>query len=257
MRSTLMKVALVQFAPKLNRSNLENIVDLIEQHKSADVVVFPELALSGYLLQDKLFEDAWKIEELDVIAEASKECDVVIGAALWDNGKVYNSALYFSGGQLIHIHHKNHLPTYGMFEEGRYFACGNDIHVFPTPSGTAVMVVCEDLWRADTIAKISASNAEILYVLAASPARNFTDDGLGIEAQWDSLLKATALLSHNYVVFVNRVGFEDGLGFWGGSRVVTPEGEIEYLLPKFENASLEAKLNHRLQKVGRYLAKYA
>ena len=106
-----MKVALVQSSPKLNRTNLKEILARLDQIDDADVVVFSELSLSGYLLQDKLFEDAWNIEELGEIAHASNKCDIIVGAALWDDGKVYNSALYFSRGQLLHIHHKNHLPT--------------------------------------------------------------------------------------------------------------------------------------------------
>jgi omega-amidase len=78
---------------------------------------------------------------------------------------------------------------------------------------------------------------------------------LEIESQWDALLKATALLSHNYVVFVNRVGFEDGLGFWGGSRVITPMGNTEYLLGLFECEEKVCSLDGRLKKLGRYLVK--
>lgn len=251
-----MKVALIQSAPKLNRTNLVDVLALIEVNKEvADVVVFPELSLSGYTLQDKLFEDAWKVEELEGLVEASQTCDIVIGAALWDNGYVFNSALYFSKGSLLHIHHKNHLPTYGMFEEGRYFSAGNVINSFQTPNGNAVMIICEDLWRAESIAAIAASEAEIVYVLAASPARNFGNKGLEIEAQWEALLKTTALLSHNYVIFVNRVGFEDGLGFWGGSLVVSPVGMVEYKLPLFDDTTIVVEINSNLQKVGRYLAK--
>lgn len=252
-----MKVALIQSAPKLNRTNLSDVLALVEANKDAEVVVFPELSLSGYLLQDKLYEDAWKIDELSELAEASQGCDIVIGAALWDNDNVYNSALYFSQGKLLHIHHKNHLPTYGMFEEGRYFCAGDEIKSFKTPYGNAVMVICEDLWRAESIAAIAASDAEIVYVLAASPARDFSDEGISIEDQWDSLLKSTALLSHNYVVFVNRVGFEDGLGFWGGSRVITPMGKTECVLPLFETESKLFSLDQRLKKLGRYLVKHS
>lgn len=250
-----MKVALIQSAPKLSRSNLADVLALIESNKSADVVVFPELALSGYLLQDKLYEDAWKLDELDDLKKASEACDIVIGAALWDEGHVYNSALYFSRGQLVHIHHKNHLPTYGMFEEGRYFSEGNDMTSFRTPHGNAIMVVCEDLWRAETMGVIASSDAEVVYVLAASPARDFTDEGINIESQWDALLKSAALLSHNYVVFVNRVGFEDGLGFWGGSRVISPMGKTEHSLPLFECEEKVCLLDGRLKKLGRYLVK--
>ncbi len=250
-----MKIALVQSSPRLNRTNLEEIVKQIGLNADADVIVFPELSLSGYLLQDKLFEDAWQIDGLETLADASARGDGVVGAALWDGGKVYNAALYFSRGALVHIHRKNHLPTYGMFEEGRYFAAGDAIAAFDTPQGRAVMVVCEDLWRAGTIDAIASSGAEIVYVLAASPARGFGEEGLAIEGQWDALLKATALLSRNYVVFVNRVGFEDGLGFWGGSRVVTPDGEIEHRMGLWESQTSAVTLNRRLQKVGRYITK--
>lgn len=250
-----MNVALIQSAPKLNRSNLQDVLDQIEQNRGADVVVFPELALSGYMLQDKLFEDAWKIDELSPLAAASHGCDIVIGAALWDEGRVHNSALYYSGGKLLHVHHKNHLPTYGMFEEGRYFSAGDELKSFSTSHGEAVMIICEDLWRAETMAQIAASEAETIYVLAASPARDFEETGLGIEAQWDALLKSAALLTHNYVIFVNRVGFEDGLGFWGGSKVIAPLGEIEYRLGLFETEQKICRLDAHLKKLGRYLAK--
>lgn len=250
-----MKVALIQSAPKLSRSNLADVLALIEANNSVDVVVFSELALSGYLLQDKLYEDAWKIEELSDLEKASEQCDIVIGAAVWDEGHVYNSALYFSEGKLLHVHHKNHLPTYGMFEEGRYFSAGDTMTSFVTPYGNAMMVICEDLWRAETIAAIAASDAETVFVLAASPARDFSDEGISIEAQWDSLLKSTALLSHNYVVFVNRVGFEDGLGFWGGSRIISPMGKTEYCLSLFECEEKICSLDGRLKKLGRYLVK--
>ncbi len=251
-----MNIALIQSSPKLNRSNLESVLKLIDANSDADVVVFPELALSGYMLQDKLFEDAWNIDELTPLANASRMCDIVIGAALWDNGKVYNSALYFSKGELLHIHHKNHLPTYGMFEEGRYFAAGNEIKSFQTEYGHVAIVVCEDVWRAQTFAVLSLLDADVIYVLAASPARDFSDDGLLIESQWDALLKSLSLLTKAYVIFVNRVGFEDGLGFWGGSRVITPLGITEHALSLLEEEAQIVSLDHRLQKLERYIAKY-
>lgn len=251
-----MKVALIQSSPQLNRSNLQSVLKLIEAHSGADVVVFSELSLSGYMLQDKLFEDAWKIDELAPLAHASTTCDIVIGAALWDDGKVYNSALYFSKGEVLHIHHKNHLPTYGMFEEGRYFAAGDEIKSFKTAHGTAAIVICEDVWRAQTFATLASLDTDVIYVLAASPARDFSDDGLLIESQWDALLKSLSLLTQAYVIFVNRVGFEDGLGFWGGSRVITPLGATEHLLSLLEEEAQVVSLDHQLQKLQRYIAKH-
>lgn len=252
-----MKVSLIQSAPKLNRSNLQDVLAIVEKHHGSDVVVFPELALNGYLLQDKLFEDAWNVDELQELAAASAQCDIAIGAALWDNGKVYNSALYFSQGALVHIHHKNHLPTYGMFEEGRYFASGNEIKGFKTRHGNAAIVICEDMWRAETLASLALLDPDVIYVLAASPSRDFSDEGLLIERQWDALLKSCALLTHAYVVFVNRVGFEDGLGFWGGSRVITPLGESEHTLSLLDGEEKTVTLNHALQKLQRYIVKHS
>lgn len=252
-----MKTALIQNAPQLNRSNLERAIRSVEAIVgSADVAVFPELALNGYLLQDKVYEDAWKITELDTLISASIGIDIVIGAAIKENGLTYNSALYLSGGELVHMHHKIHLPNYGMFEEARYFFKGERIETFETKAGKTAMLVCEDLWRAEALASLASEKPHIIYVIANSPARDFSDEGLLIEQQWDAILRSTALLCSAYVVFVNRVGFEDGLGFWGGSRVITPAGETEYQLEKFESTLQTVTLDRSLHDVQRWMAKF-
>ncbi len=251
-----MKTALIQNAPRLNRSNLQaSIKTLKELSESADVAVFPELALNGYMLQDKVYEDSWSIEELSELCIVSQAIDIVIGAAIKENGRTYNSALYFSGGELLHMHHKVYLPNYGMFEEARYFFKGESIETFETKVGKTAMLVCEDLWRADSIAALAAEKPDIIYVIANSPARDFSDDGLLIEQQWDAILRSTALLCSAYVVFVNRVGFEDGLGFWGGSRVITPTGEIEYQLERSVPSVKTVGLNRSLHAVQKWMAK--
>ena len=250
------KVALVQNAPRLNRSNFERTLELFHEASSgADVVIFPELSLNGYLLQDKVYEDAWELDELEDLAAASQSVDLIVGAAIKRNSRTYNCALYFSGGEIMHVHDKVHLPNYGMFEEARYFFKGEGIKTFETKFGVTAMLVCEDLWRAETIAELAAAKPHVVYVIANSPARGFGDDGLAIEQQWDALLKSAALLCSTYVVFVNRVGFEDGLGFWGGSRVITPKGEIEHRLSNFDEAVETVKLSHSLYAVEEWLAK--
>ena len=251
-----MTITLVQNAPRLNRSNLEACRALIDAHAAeSDVIVFPELALNGYLLQDKVYEDAWRVEELAPLAEASRACDIVIGAAIKENGRTYNTALCFSGGSLHHLHRKLHLPNYGMFEEARYFFRGDRIESFQTKYGRSVMLVCEDLWRAQTMADVAALKPEFVYVVANSPARGFAEEGLAIEGQWDALLITLALLANSYVVFVNRVGFEDGLGFWGGSRVITPRGGAEAALPLLDEAVVSVSPDNRLHDVEKWLAK--
>jgi len=228
-------ITLVQNAPRLNRSNLESALTLIEKAaENSDVIVFSELSLNGYMLQDKLHEDAWDLDELHTLKEASQKIDIVIGAAVKADGGFYNAALYFSQGEIAHIHNKVHLPNYGMFEEARYFRPGNRIASFSTRFGRAAMLVCEDLWEVNLLEDLEDEHPEIVYVLAASPARGFSDEGLAIEATWQKLLAKAALDMKSEVVFVNRVGFEDGLGFWGGSRILNAEGKIVHELPKFD-----------------------
>lgn len=252
-----MKVALIQNAPRLNRSNLNEVLHIVTMCSAeTDVVVFAELALNGYKLEDKVYEDAWQLEELDALKALSSECDIAVGAAIKEAGRTYNAALYFSGGELLHLHKKVYLPNYGMFEEARYFFKGETIETFGSRYGTTAMVVCEDLWRASVLHALAQAKPDIVYVLAASPARDFSDEGLLIEQQWDALLKSAALLCSAYVIFVNRVGFEDGLGFWGGSRVITPKAEIEHRLDNFAPQQSVVTLNHSLHDLQKWLAKH-
>jgi predicted amidohydrolase len=228
-----MNITLVQNAPKLSRANLDFVVQEVLTCKS-DVIVFAELSLNGYLLQDKLLEDAFLIEELTRLKEASIKIDIVIGAAINIDNEYFNCALYFSKGELVNLHKKVHLPNYGMFEEARYFYSGNGFECFNTSYGTAAMLVCEDLWHPNTVSELYTKRPKIVYALAASPARGFKDDSLVIQEQWYSLIKSLALHCNTKVVFVNRVGFEDGLGFWGGSCVVDNNAQIIHALPLFD-----------------------
>ncbi len=235
-------LTLVQNAPHLNRKNLDEALLLIENaSKNSDIIVFSELSLNGYMLQDKLHEDAWTLSELAALIKASQKIDVVIGAALKERNGFYNSALYLSKGEVAHIHHKIHLPNYGMFEEARYFRPGNQIKSFDTQFGRAAMLVCEDLWEVNLLEDLEDEHPEIIYILAASPARGFSDSGLEIEATWQKLLEKAANDMSADVVFVNRVGFEDGLGFWGGSRYLNANAEVTVQLPKFEIITKQAK----------------
>lgn len=237
-----MKVTLVQNSPKLNRSNLLEIISIVNKHKElSDLIVFPELSLNGYLLQDKLYEDAWNIEELDELKKLSKHVDIVVGAAIREEKVFRNSALYFSSGELLSQHNKVHLPNYGMFEEARYFEAGNVFESFINPHAMnnfphakISMLVCEDLWHEEVHNNLISENPDIIIALVASPARGFSDTGLAIEQQWYKIIKTVAKECKAKLIFVNRVGFEDGLGFWGGSCIVDDNGDIISKLPHYE-----------------------
>lgn len=230
-----MRVTLVQSSPRLNRSNLDDVCNIIQEcSQDSDLIVFSELSLSGYMLQDKLYEDAWDLKELQRLYDLSNDVDIVIGAAIKEGCAFKNSALYFSEGKLLSKHDKVHLPNYGMFEEARYYASGNVFECFESSFAKVSMLVCEDLWNASAAKELYEKNPDIIIVLAASPARGFEDEGLVIKDQWYSLLKSLALHCDAKVIFVNRVGFEDGLGFWGGSCIVDKNAKILHQLPKYE-----------------------
>jgi omega-amidase len=232
-----LKVLIAQYKPSLSKKkNLKKHLEILEETpKDTDVVIFPELSLNGYYLQDKVVEDFWTIEELDEIADVSKDFDIIVGAVLKDGKNFYNTAIYFWGGKVLHIHRKFKLPNYGLFEESRFFAKGDLINSFHSPFGKSVMLVCEDLWSGETIGKLETVDPDMIFVLSNSPTRGFTDDGnLEIVSQWRSILKTTAILVKSKIIFVNRVGFEDGLGFWGGSRIISENGETLQKLELFK-----------------------
>jgi len=230
-----MRVTLAQIAPKLSRVNLQKVIEIINEVKNnTDLIVFPELALSGYLLQDKLREDAWREEELKDVAALSHEVDIAVGAAMRDGELFRNCGLYFSQGKLVAKHIKVHLPNYGMFEEARYFEDGEKFEAFEIGSKRISILVCEDLWHQEVHHELIRLNPDLIVVHVASPARGFDEGNLVIEQKWYAIIQKVAKECNAKLIFVNRVGFEDGLGFWGGSCVVNERGEIIAKLPKFK-----------------------
>lgn len=230
-----MRITLAQTSPRLNRSNIDEAILIIDSLRDkTDLVVFGELSLSGYMLQDKLYEDAWDISELDVLKDLSKHLDIVVGAAIRDGSDFRNSALYFSNGKLLSKHDKVHLPNYGMFEEARYFKSGNRFESFSTKFGKISMAVCEDLWHESAHKSLIKEKPDYIIALVASPARGFGDEGLEIQEKWYEIIKSLALECRAKLLFVNRVGFEDGLGFWGGSCIVDAKANIIHQLPLYE-----------------------
>lgn len=245
----MVKVALAQFRPKLSPDNLRSHW-FLAQSTDADIVIFPELSMNGYKIKDALLEDAFEVDYFRQLRTVGK--DIVLGAAIKEGAKIYNSALYIDKKEIF-IHRKVHLPTYGLFEEGRFFFAGNRFETFETRAGKTAMLICEDAFSGEAFQFIAREKPDLTIVLAASPARGFKEGGLIIEEQWEAILKSLAILSGGYVAFCNRVGFEDGLGFWGGSRLINPIGEVEVRAPYFEEVVVEGELNHRLTLTQKYL----
>jgi predicted amidohydrolase len=235
-------VTLAQIAPRLGdvAANLERHLELIRDAQSggAALVVFPELSLTGYFLKDLVPDVALReqSDELRRLAAASESIDVVAGCVLeTDDARFYNAGLYFSGGRIHHVHRKVYLPTYGLFDEARYLAQGDRFRSFAAPLRVAVpprpwtagMLVCEDMWHPTAVGLLARQGIELLICPSASPGRGVVrGHALGTARSYDSMTRTYAQLFTSYLLYCNRVGFEDGISFWGGSRVVGPDGRL-------------------------------
>jgi predicted amidohydrolase len=236
-------VALAQIAPLLGDllGNLERHRELIgvARERGADLVVFPELSLTGYFLKDLVTDVAVRLggDELGSLAEASRGVDVVAGCILEsDDHRFYNACLYLSDGEVAHVHRKVYLPTYGLFDESRYLAPGSQFRAFPARLGSARprrpwragMLICEDMWHTSSADLLARDGVDVIICPSASPGRGVGPGAeLGTATSYDVMTRTYAQLHTAYVVYCNRVGYEDGINFWGGSRVVDPLGRVD------------------------------
>lgn len=248
-----LNLALAQIATKLGdvQANLDKHLALIEDAKKqkADLMVFPELSLTGYVLQDLVASVAHKPMEDDPVfnrlLKASQDLDLVVGFVDEDlRHRFYISSAYLSGGKVLHVHHKVYLPTYGLFDEGRFFAWGDSIRSFNTRFGRAGMLICEDFWHASPPYLLWLDGADIMLFSSASPGRGLNDREKLESARWvERVSKAYASMFTSFVIHSNRVGFEDGLHFWGGATVNDPNGELIAQGPYFEEAVTYTELD--------------
>ena len=215
-------------------ANLDKHLSLAKEARAAgaDLLVFPELSLTGYVLQDLTPGVALRPNKDDPIfrrlLEASQDLDLVVGFVDEDRrNRFYIAGAYLSRGQVVHVHHKVYLPTYGLFDEGRFFAWGDSIRAFDTRFGRMGILVCEDFWHASPPYLLWLDGAETLLLTSASPGRGLSAEPQLASARWvEHINRAYASLFTTFVAHANRVGFEDGLNFWGGSTVFDPDGEL-------------------------------
>jgi len=227
------RLAVAQIAPTLG--DLEKNLTLHEKmarqaiEQSANLLVFPELSLTGYFLKDQVPSVALRADSplLQRFRELSSRVAMVLGfVEEAPDHRFYNAAAYLEGGEIRHIHRKVYLPTYGIFDEARYLAAGDRIRAFDTALGRMAILICEDLWHPAAPAIAAWDGAEILICPSASPGRGLGQtEPFQNAATWERTLRTCGDLLTSYVVYANRVGYEDGACFWGGSEVVTPGGE--------------------------------
>lgn len=239
-------IALAQINTRLGdvQANLEKHLVWAERARKdgADLVLFPELSLTGYVLQDlvpavaTLSEDEHPV--FRQLLKASKKIDLVVGFVDEDpRHRFYIASAYLSRGRIVHIHHKIYLPTYGLFDEGRFFAPGDSARAFDTRFGRVGMLICEDFWHASPPYLLWLDGADLLLFSSASPGRGLNDRPKLDSSAWvEHTNRAYAGLFTTFVAHANRTGFEDGLNYWGGSTVYDPNGELLAQAPYYEEA---------------------
>jgi NAD+ synthetase len=238
-------VSIAQINPIVGsfKHNITLITEAIEQAKteSADVILFPELVLTGYPPEDLLFRPAFlkRIEEsLASIAELAKGITVIIGSPilLKDKGnnkgsksKLFNGACVLRGGQISYQYAKQHLPNYRVFDEKRYFRRGKQDGIIEINGHKVGLLICEDIWEETPAINARDAGAELLLVLNASPFR------ANKSAERLELLEKRSIQNGLPIVYANLVGAQDELVFDGESLIFDRSGQLIFQAPTFES----------------------
>jgi predicted amidohydrolase len=240
-----LRVALAQLAPRLGllEENLAHHRALLAQSRSggADLVVFPELGLTGYQLQDLAAEVAMRVDDarlLDLAAETTGMSAVVSFVEESSDHRLFISAALMEDGSVRFVHRKLFLPTYGLFDERRFFAAGDRLRAVDSRLGVRLgLAVCEDFWHLAVPETLALDGAQILINVSSSPGRDLAalhEVGLGTAASWRNLMRTYAQLTTSFVIFCNRVGVDETISFWGGSEVIGPSGDAIFTAPLFD-----------------------
>ena len=244
-RVTPLRIALAQIAPRLGAldANLERHRALLTEARDggADLVVFPELGLTGYQLQDLAAEVAMRLDDPRLAELASWTGGLSAVVSFVEESadhRLFIAAALFEDGQLRHVHRKLFLPTYGLFDERRFFAQGDSLRAVPSQLGVGIGIgICEDFWHLSLPQLLALDGAQILINVSSSPGRDLAainEVGLGTATSWRTLMRTYAQLTTSFVVFCNRVGVDESISFWGGSEVIAPSGRALFSAPLYD-----------------------
>ncbi|MDH5712256.1 MAG: NAD+ synthase, partial [Gammaproteobacteria bacterium] len=229
------KVAMVQdnFLVGDIQGNADKIIGLSElsREQGADLVIFPELALTGYPPEDLLYRRSFMVQVEKALAHIQSQVngvDILLGLPLKKGNVYYNSAVWLRDGQFIASYHKQELPNYAVFDEKRYFAAGTQSVVVELKGVKFGLAICEDVWQPGPVAAAKAEGAEVMLVLNASPFH--------VGKYEDRLAVLTRRCQENNlpVLYLNMVGGQDELVFDGESLVMDRSGELVSRAPAFE-----------------------
>lgn len=226
-KTDTLRLALLQFAPRLRAepANIATIARLL-QSAPADLALAPELSLTGYDLRDAVSDVAHP-----TFAALPFTTPTLVGAVESASGLSYNVAALAAAEQTTIVHRKVYLPTYGMFDEGRYFGSGERVAPFDLHGWRVGVLICEDFWHPALPYLHAMQGAHVLLVMAAAPGRGALAGGesgafFASSDAWERIARTTAQLYGIYVAVCNRVGVEGGVTFAGESLVVAPDARV-------------------------------
>lgn len=260
------RLALAQIDPVLGdmQANIGKHMALADKAAAAgaQLVVFPELSLTGYSIKDMNWDLALNLRRdpraVSPLIEKGKTISILAGGV--EEGPsfgLYNAAFLFEGGEVRSVHRKTYPPTYGMFEENRYFSGGTDVRAFDSKHGRFGVLICEDLWHLPLPYLLAQDGAGVILTLVASPTRiSGKEEKPQIATVNAENHRAYARLLSVFVAFCNRVGFEDGVNFWGGSEIVSPDGSCLASAKLFEEDLIIADIDENELRRARRLSRH-
>jgi predicted amidohydrolase len=241
-------VAVAQIASKVG--DKEHNIKLMEKKvkeakkQGANLVVFPELALTGYVCRDLVYELAEPIPRGPSICQITSLAEqenvhIVLGMIEQSskaNAVLHNTAVLVGPEGFIGKYQKMHLPTHSVFEEKRYYRPGYQTPIFETSLGKIGMIICYDIYFPELTRILRLKGAQLIVCISASPS---TRRGF-----FEVLTMARAMENTVFLAFTNLVGIEDGLQFWGGSRIIAPSGNVIAQAKYDEEDLVVAKINY-------------
>jgi len=235
----LVRIALGQIDSALGdvAANVEQMRERVRQatFAGADLTVFPELAMHGYALGYAGGDRSVCARDERLTALSEPGSDVVVGFHEDGGLRTYNSAAYLSAGALLHTHRKLYLPNYSVWEERKHASPGQSMRAYDTRFGRMATLICNDAWQ-PVLSWLATQDGADMLLVPTNSAAAFGPETVDVVTYWDQLLSFTARMQQCWVVFVNRVGTEAGANFWGGSRVIAPNGEIVAQAPLWEKS---------------------
>jgi len=238
--SSPIRIQIAQFNPIVGdiKLNAQKMLDLsIEANNAgAHLIIFPELALTGYPPEDLLFRDGFTNQVKEEITNfcnlVPSDISILFGAPNKTDDFLFNSAYLIQNNRIINIYNKQELPNYGVFDEKRYFSSGDDSFVFECQNTKIGVLICEDQWVEGPISNLCQSNIDIVVSLNASPFQ------LNKQSERINICKNYALKFDITFIYVNMVGGQDEVVFDGNSFIVNNQGDVSLQLPAFKELSV-------------------